>query len=78
LSKFIPEFGETTVLAGGSSIRPVTVPVLGPIKIWHLMTHTAGLTYAGCSTIQSDAMYRSAGFEWRRLTASIWPAAAAG
>ena len=64
LSKFIPEFGETRVFAGGSSIRPVTVPVLGPIKIWHLMTHTAGFTYGWMFNHPVDAMYRSAGFEW--------------
>ena len=64
LSKFIPEFGETRVFAGGSSVRPVTVPILEPIKIWHLMTHTAGLTYGWMFNHPVDAMYRSAGFEW--------------
>ena len=63
LSKFIPEFGETRVFAGGSSAQPVTVPMLGPIKIWHLMTHTAGLTYGWMFNHPVDAIYRSAGFE---------------
>jgi CubicO group peptidase (beta-lactamase class C family) len=64
LSKFIPEFGETRVFAGGSSLRPVTVPMSEPIRIWHLMTHTAGLTYGWMFRHPVDAMYRSAGFEW--------------
>jgi CubicO group peptidase (beta-lactamase class C family) len=66
LSKFIPDFGETRVFAGGSSIQPVTVPMSEPIKIWHLMTHTAGLTYGWMFNHPVDAMYRSAGFEWDR------------
>ncbi len=64
LSKFIPEFGEARVFAGGSSVRPVTVPMSEPIKIWHLMTHTAGLTYGWMFNHPVDAMYRAAGFEW--------------
>jgi len=64
LSNFIPDFGETRVFAGGSSFRPVTVPTIEPIRIWHLMTHTAGLTYGWMFNHPVDAMYRSAGFEW--------------
>jgi CubicO group peptidase (beta-lactamase class C family) len=64
LSKFIPEFGETRVFAGGSSLQPVTVPILEPINIWHLMTHTAGLTYGWMFNHPVDAMYRSVGLEW--------------
>ena len=64
LSKFIPEFGETRVFAGGSSLRPVTVPMSEPIRIWASMTHTAGLTYGWMFSHPVDAMYRAAGFEW--------------
>jgi CubicO group peptidase (beta-lactamase class C family) len=64
LSRFLPEFGETRVFAGGSSFRPITDPALEPIRIWHLMTHTAGLTYGWMFNHPVDAMYRSAGFEW--------------
>ena len=64
LDKFLPEFAETRVFAGGSSFRPVTVPSADPIKIWHLMTHTAGFTYGWMYNHPVDAMYRSAGFEW--------------
>ena len=64
LSKFVPEFSDSRVFAGGSSFRPVTVPALEPIQIWHLMTHTAGLTYGWMFNHPVDAIYRSAGFEW--------------
>ncbi|MGA2530905.1 MAG: serine hydrolase domain-containing protein [Acidimicrobiales bacterium] len=64
VSKFIPEFAETAVFAGGSSFRPVTVPMAEPMRIWHLLTHTAGLTYGWMYKHPVDAMYRSAGFEW--------------
>ena len=65
LSKFVPEFAETRVFSGGSSFRPVTVPLAQPIRIWHLLTHTAGLTYGWMYNHPVDAMYRSAGFEWQ-------------
>jgi CubicO group peptidase (beta-lactamase class C family) len=65
LAKFVPEFAETRVFSGGSSLRPVTVPMSEPIRIWHLMTHTAGLTYGWMYNHPVDAMYRSAGFEWK-------------
>ena len=65
LAKFVPEFAETRVFSGGSSLRPVTVPMAEPIRIWHLMTHTAGLTYGWMYNHPVDAMYRSAGFEWQ-------------
>jgi CubicO group peptidase (beta-lactamase class C family) len=64
LSRFIPEFAETRVFAGGSSFRPVTVPMSEPIRIWHLLTHTSGLTYGWMHNHPVDAMYRSAGFDW--------------
>ena len=64
LSKFVPEFSDSRVFAGGSSFRPVTVPALEPIQIWHLMTHTSGLTYGWMFNHPVDAIYRSAGFEW--------------
>jgi len=64
LHKFIPEFAETRVFAGGSSFRPVTVPMSQPITIWHLLTHTAGLSYGWMYNHPVDAIYRAAGFEW--------------
>ncbi len=64
VSKFLPEFADARVFVAGSSFRPVTVPATVPIAIWHLMTHTSGLTYGWMYNHPVDAMYRSAGFEW--------------
>jgi CubicO group peptidase (beta-lactamase class C family) len=64
VSKYIPEFADTRVFAGGSSFRPLTTAVQEPMRIWHLMTHTAGLTYGWMYNHPVDAMYRSARFDW--------------
>ncbi len=64
VSKFIPAFADIRVYAGGSDLRPVTVPVTEPARIWHLLTHTAGLTYGFHRVHSVDARYRDAGFEW--------------
>jgi CubicO group peptidase (beta-lactamase class C family) len=64
VSKFIPSFAGVRVYSGGSDIRPVTVPAIEPVRIWHLLTHTSGLTYGFHRTHPVDALYRAAGFEW--------------
>src|SRR6185437_15772097 len=61
---FIPSFADVRVFAGGSDIRPVTVPAAEPVRIWHLLTHTSGLTYGFHRSHPVDAMYRERGFEW--------------
>jgi CubicO group peptidase (beta-lactamase class C family) len=63
VSKFIPSFKDMRVFTGGSDQRPVTVPATEPVRIWHLLTHTAGLTYGFHRTTPVDAMYRAAGFD---------------
>src|SRR3984893_18601536 len=64
VSAFIPAFADVRVYAGGSDQRPVTVPATEPVRIWHLLTHTAGLTYGFLRVHPVDALYRAAGFEW--------------
>jgi CubicO group peptidase (beta-lactamase class C family) len=64
VSAFIPSFADVRVYAGGSDLRPVTVPATEPVRIWHLLTHTAGLTYGFHRVHPVDAMYRAAGYEW--------------
>ncbi len=64
VSSFIPSFGGVRVYAGGSDLRPVTAPATEPVRIWHLLTHTAGLTYGFHRVHPVDALYRAAGFEW--------------
>jgi CubicO group peptidase (beta-lactamase class C family) len=64
VSAFIPSFADVRVYVGGSDLRPVTVPAVEPVRIWHLLTHTAGLTYGFHRVHPVDALYRAAGFEW--------------
>jgi CubicO group peptidase (beta-lactamase class C family) len=64
VSAFIPAFADARVYAGGSDQRQVTVPATEPVRIWHLLTHTAGLTYGFLRVHPVDALYRAAGFEW--------------
>jgi CubicO group peptidase (beta-lactamase class C family) len=64
VSAFIPSFAGVRVYAGGSDLRQVTVPAVEPVRIWHLLTHTAGLTYGFHRTHPVDALHRAAGFEW--------------
>jgi CubicO group peptidase (beta-lactamase class C family) len=64
VSAFIPAFANVRVYAGGSDQRQVTVPATEPVRIWHLLTHTSGLTYGFLRVHPVDALYRAAGFEW--------------
>lgn len=63
VSRFIPGFADVRVYQRGSSQAPLTVPATEPVRIWHLLTHTAGLTYGFHRAHPVDAMYRTAGFE---------------
>ena len=64
ISTWLPEFAEPRVYVAGSSMKPVTVPATEPIRVWHLLTHTSGLTYGFHHAHPVDAMYRAAGHEW--------------
>lgn len=64
VSAFIPSFADLRVYRGGSPLKPLTEPATEPVRIWHLLTHTAGLTYGFHHTHPVDTMYRAAGFEW--------------
>jgi CubicO group peptidase (beta-lactamase class C family) len=63
VSRFIPSFGNARVYTGGPDFKPVTVPLVEPVRIWHLLTHTAGLTYGFHRVHPMDALYRAAGFD---------------
>jgi CubicO group peptidase (beta-lactamase class C family) len=52
------------VYRGGSAANPGTEPALEPVRVWHLLTHTAGLTYGFHHAHPVDEMYRSRGFEF--------------
>ena len=64
VSRFIPSFIGARVFRGGTLLRPVTSPAAEPMRIWHLLTHTAGLTYGFHHQHVVDEMYRAAGFDW--------------
>ena len=64
LHRYIESFRHQRVYRSGSSQSPVTVPATEPVRIWHLLTHTSGLTYGFHYAHPVDAMYRAAGFEW--------------
>ena len=64
VSRFIPSFADARAYRSGSAFKPVTDPLVEPMRIWHLLTHTAGLTYGFHHQHVTDALYRNAGFEW--------------
>jgi CubicO group peptidase (beta-lactamase class C family) len=64
VSRYIPEFADVRVYQKGAVTGPVTVPAVEPMRIWHLLTHTAGLTYGFQYRSVVDALYRKAGFEY--------------
>jgi CubicO group peptidase (beta-lactamase class C family) len=65
--RFIPSFKDVRVYVRGSAAAPLTVPATEPVRIWHLLTHTSGLTYGFFHSVATDEAYRAAGFEW------AWP-----
>ncbi|WP_439382229.1 serine hydrolase domain-containing protein [Amycolatopsis lexingtonensis] len=64
ISRWLPEFASPRVYVKGSALAPFTEPATSPIRVWHLLTHTAGLTYGFHHGHPVDAIYRAAGFEW--------------
>src|SRR3712207_6542004 len=64
VSRWLPAFADARVYRGGSPARPVTEPLVEPVRVRHLLTHTAGLTYGFHHVHPVDALYRAAGFEW--------------
>ncbi len=63
VARFIPSFADQRVWRGGSTTRPQTEPVSEPMRIWHLFTHTSGLTYGFLNAHPVDALYRQAGLD---------------
>ncbi|MFL6220190.1 MAG: serine hydrolase domain-containing protein, partial [Actinomycetes bacterium] len=64
VSAFIPSFADLAVYRDGPASNPRTEPATRPLLLWHLLTHTAGLTYGFHHAHPVDEMYRAAGFEW--------------
>ncbi|CCB78229.1 MULTISPECIES: serine hydrolase domain-containing protein [Streptomycetaceae] len=66
VAAYLPAFADMRVFTGGSATDPVTEPARTPITVWHLLTHTAGLTYGFLRGHPVDSIYRAHGFEWGR------------
>lgn len=64
VATYLPEFADQRVFLGGSAAAPGTRPATEPIRLWHLLTHTAGLTYGFHHAHAVDEMYRAAGYEF--------------
>ena len=64
VSNWIPSFADSRVYRGGSAMKPITDPLTEPMRMWHLLTHTSGLTYGFHHQHVTDAIYRARGFEW--------------
>jgi CubicO group peptidase (beta-lactamase class C family) len=64
VSRFLPEWEDVRVFREGTSLKPVATPATEPMRMWHLLTHTAGLTYGFHYAHPVDALYRAQGFEW--------------
>lgn len=62
--RFIPSFRNLQVYRSGSVNSPVLEPTTEPMRLWHLLSHTSGLSYGFHHTHPVDALYRKAGYEW--------------
>ena len=64
VSRYIPSFADVQVYTKGSAQKPFLVPAAEPVRMWHLLSHTSGLTYGFMHTHPVDALYRQAGYDW--------------
>jgi CubicO group peptidase (beta-lactamase class C family) len=63
VSQYIPSFEDMRVYEKGTAVSPITRPAAEPVRIWHLLTHTAGLVYGFQHVSVVDEIYRDAGFD---------------
>lgn len=63
VGRHLPAFAEPRVYESGSGDGIRTRPAAGPLLVRHLMTHTAGLTFAFYHAHPVDALYREAGLD---------------
>jgi CubicO group peptidase (beta-lactamase class C family) len=62
VAKFIPAFADARVYRKGPAAAWVTAPATEPMLVWHLLTHTSGMTYGFYFVNPVDEAYRAAGF----------------
>lgn len=61
VADYIPSFADVRVYESGPAAAPVTRPAEEPVRIWHLLTHTAGLVYGWQRPDTLGEIYRDAG-----------------
>jgi CubicO group peptidase (beta-lactamase class C family) len=64
VATYLPAFRDMRVYRDGPAEKPKTVPATEPMRMWHLLTHTAGLTYGFTRSSPVDEMYRLAGSDF--------------
>lgn len=64
VARFIPSFADVRVYRAGPAPAPSTVAATEPMRVWHLLTHTSGLTYGFHHAHPVDEMYRRRGFDF--------------
>jgi CubicO group peptidase (beta-lactamase class C family) len=64
VSTWIPEFADARVYVKGYDRTAVTVPTPEPVRVWHLLSHTSGLTAGFMRGSYVDELYRAAGYEY--------------
>jgi CubicO group peptidase (beta-lactamase class C family) len=63
ISKWLPAFADSRVYVRGVDRTLVTAPTPEPIRVWHVLSHTSGLTAGFMRSSVVDAMYREAGYD---------------
>ena len=63
ISKWLPSFADARVYVKGYDRTLVTVPTPEPIRVWHLLSHTSGLTAGFMRGSVVDELYRQSGYE---------------
>jgi CubicO group peptidase (beta-lactamase class C family) len=63
ISRWLPAFESVRVYDKGTAAALHTVPAVEPIRVWHLLTHTSGLTAGFMHQHVVDELYRAAGFD---------------
>jgi len=64
VSQWIEELAAPRVYVAGPADDPETVPAEAPVRVWHLFTHTSGLTYGFKRLHVTDEIYRAHGHDF--------------
>ncbi len=63
VSHWIGELASPRVFVGGTHLAPQTIPATEPVRVHHLLTHTAGFTYGFQYQSPVDAIQRALGYD---------------